>query len=776
MSPRGRFEELLRGARPLRLLLIEDDGSDAGLVERHLRRGGFTLDARRVDRQSTLRAALAEGTWDIVLSDYRLPAMSVLEALHIVREADPELPFIVVSGLIGEEPAVDLMRLGANDYVMKDRLARLVPAIERELQEAARHREQRRLDAALQAQAQMVRLALQATGDGAWDWNPQTGAALLSDEWKRILGYEPHEFPDDMREWMARVHPEDVAAVEREIAAYYAGERPIYRSEHRLRCKDGSWKWVLDRGVVIEWDSDGRPLREVGTMSDISAAKRAELELRESHAVLHKLARQAPGVLYQFQLHPDGHMSMPFVSAAAISQWGLRPEQLHGDAGAAFALVHAEDMGTLMASIEASARTFSPWSLVYRAEIPGRGLRWLHGEAQPEALEDGSVLWHGFIRDVTEQREAEAQLRLLQACIEHVNDAVVVTDADAQDPSGPRIVYVNPAFEKQTGWRAAEVIGRTPRILQGAGTDRAELERLRSALRAWQPVRVALLNYRKDASAFWSEIDITPVADQNGWYTHWVAVQRDIGARKRAEEERERLIRELEERNRELDAFNHSVAHDLRNPIISIRGMADIADLAIAGGEPERARECLSRVTHSAEQADTLIRNLMELAKLGKRAVRHERLPARISLERIRASFDLPIHAARAEVRIDAPEGLVLDADPLLLQVIVGNLLDNALRHRHPQRPPQVLLCARPSAQPPGACIEVSDNGVGIEPELHARVFRLFERFGGDSEGTGVGLALVDRAARLLDGRARLVHSAADVGSCFEVWLPLRGG
>lgn len=758
-------------ARPLRLLLVEDDASDAGLLERRLRQGGFAPQARRVCSGQALRAALADGPWDLVLSDYRMPGLDALDALEAVRERDPDLPFIVVSGQIGEEAAVELMRHGANDFLMKDRLARLLPAIERELQEAARHREQRRLDAALQAQAQMVQRALRASGDGAWDWNPQTGEAHLSDEWKGILGYAPHEFPDDMGEWLARVHPQDLAGVERDIAAYYAGETPIYRSEHRLRCKDGSWRWVLDRGVVIEWDAAGRPVREVGTLSDISAAKAAELALRESHAVLHKLARQAPGVLYQFQLHADGRMSMPFVSEAAIEQWRLTPEQLRGDAAAAFAMVHPADIESMMASIAASAAGLRPWSLVYRADIPGRGLRWLHGEAQPERLADGSVLWHGFIRDVTEQRQADAELRLLQACIEHVNDAVVVTDAESQDPPGPRIVYVNPAFEKQTGWSAAEALGRTPRMLQGPASDRAELARIGLALRARQPVRAEVLNYRRDGRSFWSEIDITPVADEHGAYTHWVSVQRDTSARKEAEQERERLIRELEARNRELDAFNHSVAHDLRNPIISIRGMADVADLAVAAGDVGRARDCLARVARSAEQADTLIRNLMELAKLGKRAIRLLELPARAALEQVRSAFEVQIQASCAQVHIEAEADLRLLADPALLQMIVGNLLGNALRHRDPHRLPQIWMRAR-AAPEAGVCIEVSDNGRGIEAELHGRVFRLFERFGCDSDGTGVGLALVERAARLLDGYARLARSAPGEGSSFEVWLP----
>ena len=767
-----QVEELLAGPRRLRLLLIEDNESDAALLERHLQRGGFEVEATRVESAGEISAALAPGRWDLVISDYVLPGLGALDVLTMVRAADPDLPFIVVSGLIGEEPAVDLMRMGANDYVMKDRMARLVPAIERELLEAARHREQRRMDRALAAQYQMVRVALKATGDGVWDWNPQTGATVLSDEFKRILGFEPHEFPDDMAAWRIRVHPDDLPQVERDEASHYTGECPMYRSEYRIRCRDGSWKWVLDRGTVIERDSDGQPVRELGTLADISAIRRSEAELRESHAVLRKLARQAPGVLYQFRRHSDGRMDLPYVSEAAQELWGLTSAQLLDSADAAFAQVHADDLVPLYASIETSAQGLTPWSHAYRIHVPGRGVRWMHGEAQPEALADGSILWHGFIRDVTEQREAEAELRLLQTCINQVNDAVVVTGVDTRAGSGHRIVYVNPAFERQTGYRAEDVIGRTPRLLQGAETDVAELQRIGSALNARQPVRAEVLNYRKDGSAFWTEMAISPVADRSGHYTHWVSVQRDVSVRKQSESEREHLIRELEKRNSELDTYNHSVAHDLRNPVISIRGMADLAGIAIQAGDLARARDCVARIARSADQADTLIRNLMELAKLGKRALRLQPVSAHAAIDALRASLELQIAAVGARLALDAPPELELRTDPVLLQMILSNLVGNALKHRHAGRAPLIAVRVRECEQPAGWRIDVRDNGIGIHPELHDRVFRLFERVDHRSEGTGVGLALVDRAARLLEGEARLAESVPGQGSCFSVWLP----
>lgn len=133
-------------------------------------------------------------------------------------------------------------------------------------------------------------------------------------------------------------------------------------------------------------------------------------------------------------------------------------------------------------------------------------------------------------------RSRNERLRLLESVVVNANDAVLITEAEPIALPGPRIVYCNKAFEKTTGYTEAEILGKTPRILQTEGTDRKALDRLRAALKAWKPVEVELLNRRKDGSEFWVELSIVPVANEKGWFTHWVSVQREVTDRKIAEE------------------------------------------------------------------------------------------------------------------------------------------------------------------------------------------------------------------------------------------------
>ena len=164
------------------------------------------------------------------------------------------------------------------------------------------------------------------------------------------------------------------------------------------------------------------------------------------------------------------------------------------------------------------------------------------------------------------------RLRLLESVALHARDSIVITEAEPVDAPGPRILFCNRAFTETTGYTAAEALGRTPRILQGPGTDPAARAKLRAAFAAWKPVAVELLNYRKDGTPFWSELSITPVANDAGWFTHWVSVQRDVTERREAQElsrrvelaevEKEVLASEILERKRVEEELRYTAFHD----------------------------------------------------------------------------------------------------------------------------------------------------------------------------------------------------------------------
>lgn len=157
--------------------------------------------------------------------------------------------------------------------------------------------------------------------------------------------------------------------------------------------------------------------------------------------------------------------------------------------------------------------------------------RWLELRSHP--TKDGVAV---YFQDVTQKRHDDEQLRLLQSCVERMNDIVVVTEAEPIVGDGPRVLYVNEAFERHTGYQPHEIIGKTPRILQGPGTQRDVLDRIRASLERWEPVREEILNYTKQGEELWLELDIFPIVNGKGWNTHWISIERNITERKRAAE------------------------------------------------------------------------------------------------------------------------------------------------------------------------------------------------------------------------------------------------
>ncbi|MFZ6872948.1 ATP-binding protein [Undibacterium sp. Di27W] len=267
-------------ATPLALLMVEDSDMDAELVMLCLRRADFDVRMMRVETDEEMRLAMASGTWDVILSDYNLPHFNTNEALALLKESGLDLPFIVVSAELGESAAVALMKAGAHDYVMKDNLARLPLAIKREMSEAAQRRAHRLAVEALRESEERWSFALEGAGYGVSDWNIKTGQVLYSSCWASMHGYDNHEIAPTVDGGMDLVHPDELPLVRQALSDYFAGAMSRYHSEHRILCKNGSWKWVIDRGMIVSHDEHGAGTRMICTHVDISERKQAEEELR----------------------------------------------------------------------------------------------------------------------------------------------------------------------------------------------------------------------------------------------------------------------------------------------------------------------------------------------------------------------------------------------------------------------------------------------------------------------------------------------------------------
>ena len=381
-------------------------------------------------------------------------------------------------------------------------------------------------------------------------------------------------------------------------------------------------------------------------------------------------------------------------------------------------------------------------------------------------------------RDVTELRKSEQQLRLLENAVARLNDMVIITEAESIDEPGPRILFCNDALPRITGYSREELIGYSPRRLQGAQTSRVELDRIRQALQNFQPVRAELINYKRNGDPFWLELDIVPLTDAAGRCTHFVSVQRDVTERKRSEERlRESEARLMQSQKLEsIGQLTGGIAHDFNNLLTVIIGSAEslteqlasdpkLSDLAqMAKSAGERGAELTNRLLAFARK------QALEPRSTQPWAIVHDMMPL---LRRT-----LP-ETVRIETAPDAGTWPIF-VDPGQLESALLNLCINA-RDAMPQGGALLFetantvldkaYCDNNAEVRPGeyVMVAVADTGVGIAAEDLPRVFDPF--FTTKSDGTGLGLSMVYGFAKQSGGHVK-VYSERGMGTVVKLYLP----
>ena len=288
--------------RPLRLLLVEDSPDDALFVLRELKRGGYAVSHERVETARDMLAALERSEWDLVISDHAMPNFSAPAALDLLRYGGwPDLPFVIVSGHIGEDAAVKIMKAGAQDYVPKDNLARLAPAVERELGDAEERRQRRHAQEALKTAEEKYRGIFENAVEGIFQSSLEGRVLTANPMMARIFGYDsPEEMLADARDISGRVYVEP--ARREEFTRRMELEGRVFEFEARFYRKDGSVIWASMNARAIKNDS-GEVSGFEGTLEDITERKEAEAELRLSLDRL--MALHEAGIILGSTLEPE---------------------------------------------------------------------------------------------------------------------------------------------------------------------------------------------------------------------------------------------------------------------------------------------------------------------------------------------------------------------------------------------------------------------------------------------------------------------------------------
>jgi two-component system cell cycle sensor histidine kinase/response regulator CckA len=390
--------------KPLRVLIVEDSPDDADLLARELRRGGFDPICKRVETAAEVSAALDEGQWDIVISDYSMPRFSGPAALRLVRERNATLPFIIVSGTIGEELAVETLKAGANDYLMKDKLARLCPAVKRALLQMQERTSLQHVEVTLRESEERFRSLSASSPVGIFLSDTQGQVIYVNPRARTILGRTLMETLGEG--WTQSIHPDDRAAALVEWRARAQSELD-HEQEFRVRSPRGVERRVHLRASPMK-SEDGRMTGWVGTLEDVTERYAAEQALRASEERYRSLVESARDAI--FTMSAEGAITSLNPAFETITGW-RREQWLGKEFGP---IVHPEDMPLAMEMFlrVIAGETPPPFEVRITTKSGGYVVGEFTVTRQVRDGEFAGIL--GIARDITERKRLEDQLNQAQ--------------------------------------------------------------------------------------------------------------------------------------------------------------------------------------------------------------------------------------------------------------------------------------------------------------------------------------------------------------------------
>ncbi|UOD31459.1 ABC transporter substrate-binding protein [Massilia violaceinigra] len=738
--------DLIRARYPHRLsrehLLYEAHGI-VPLIEADMLEPGYSNPAR----------------WRAIASAYAslglLPADFSLDGF-LYQEARPDARF-ALPGTLSALALLALLLAAAAAWWRARRLAAALQA-ERALLADTRAR--------LESSENLLRFALDGSGHGTWEWTQQSGALALSARFKELLGYAADEFAVDFNAWLLHVHPEDVARLKADLSACLkspAAGSNVLACEFRMRCKDGRWKWMLGRGIVIGRDARARALRVSGTMADIGDRKEAE------DARVRAVLEASPEAM--LILDADGRIR--YANHLCASSFGYALEALVGMPAERLA-PGVREPGAPNRVVTAQRRDASQ----FPAEMN-----------RTPMLSQGHTLTIVSLRDISERQRAEQALKALAARLHEILQMMPI-GLYIKDTEG-RVTLMNSACETQFGLTLAQLSGDQ----QGATGTLNARERAAFAGGVLLDDVETVYNARLQRELHVRTIRKT-VCNEQGQCEYLIAMMVDISASIGTEQQLRELNEHLEERVQQRTAqldqakqvaeeasmakgqFLANMSHEIRTPMNGVIGMAY---LALKTDLNPRQRDYIEKIRFAGEHLLGIIDDILDFSKIEAGKLEVEMVA--FTLDHVIQTLSTVV-APKAATKdlalvfeLDPALPRALQGDPLRLGQVLINYTHNAIKFSDSGR---ITVRIDNIDDRPDDCLlrfQVCDNGIGLSPEQTAKLFQSFQQADTSTTreygGTGLGLAICKQLAQLMGGEVG-VESHPGSGSCF--WFTARVG
>lgn len=493
--------------------------------------------------------------------------------------------------------------------------------------------------------------------------------------------------------------------------------------------------------------------------------KKTNEDIKESNEKYDIVAKATSDTIWDWKIQED---SIGW-NKGIESVFGYRQEQVGKTSKWWFDKIHPED------SIRMSIKLYSfieqkteKWQDQYRFRCADGTYKYVLDRGFLLKDENGrAIRMIGAIQDITKQKEEEQRLKLLETVITQSKDSILITEANSASGKIPKIVYVNPAFSQMSGYESGEIIGRSTSIFnKGPNSDSDELKKLLRAIKNEEECLIETISYTKKKEEYWVRFSMIPIFNNEGIISHWISIQRDITDEKKLETEKEHLIRELTQNNKDLKQFSYITSHNLRAPLSNLIGLLNlIEDIPIENPELEEILNGFNKSTHLLNET---INDLVKVIIIKDNpSMQKEEVSLKEVFENVfsQLAFQIELHKPIIKLKFDRVP--LLNTNKAYLESILLNLLTNSIKYKSENRKLKISITAEQIDHK--AILTFKDNGIGIDLERNRdKVFGLYQRFHNYPDSKGLGLYLVKSQVETMGGTIS-IDSEVNKGTTFII-------
>jgi PAS domain S-box-containing protein len=519
--------------------------------------------------------------------------------------------------------------------------------------------------------------------------------------------------------------------------------------------------FILFSGIILKYILYKNDIKNTEIYKKL---KNTNNEIKESNERYDIVSKATSDTIWDWKIQEDRMIWNKGIEGV----FGYKQDQIGKTSEWWFENIHPED------SIKMSIKLYSfieqkteKWQDQYRFKCADGSYKYVLDRGFILKDETGkSLRMIGAIQDITKQKKEEQRLKLLETAITHTKDSVFITEPDLNDGNIPKIVYVNPAFSIMSGYDSNEIIGKSPNVFKGPNSDNEEYEKLVDAIKNKEECQLETISYTKDKNEYWVNLSMLPVSNSDGELSHWVSIQRDITEKKKQEVEKEQLIRELTQNNKDLQQFSYITSHNLRAPLSNLTGLLNLID-DIPIEDPE-LKEILDGFNKSTHLLNETINDLVKVIIIKDNpSIEKEELMLKDIFEDVFSQLSFLIGLHKPIIKFDFDEVSFLNTNKSYLESILLNLLTNAIKYKSPTRKLKINITANQMDD----CVVLifKDNGIGIDLERNRdKIFGLYQRFHDYPDSKGLGLYLVKSQVETMGGTIG-IESKVNIGTTFTL-------